>query len=102
MSEWKLVGKLDKRRDFAGNPTESLHKRIRTLAPEINRVEDVGVTSITMEYLKQKVDKAIRKKYPYISDRKADASVGMTMLCSSPVYLSGPEYKDFHIYVRIS
>lgn len=102
MSEWKLVGKLDRRTDFAlgkQSPMDSLHDKIRSLT-NTKEISNVGVTPCTNEYLKKKLEKYAKKKYPYLAKRGLQTAVGMAMLDASPCDLRDGDYLDFHIYVR--
>ena len=107
MSEWKLVGKLDKRSAFAGYPLESLHKQIQKLVPDITSVTEVGVSKKTNEFLRTKVSNYAKKKYPYLTKKYLELSVAMEMLNYSPCDVSkenteNGKVEDFCIYVRRS
>ncbi len=93
---WKLVGKLHKRNDFAGDPIESLHRAITRLCPEARSVSDVAITPNTNAHLKQKLEQHYKKSLQ--GSRRLEYTVSMAMLCHSPA--DYPEGEDFHVYVR--
>lgn len=103
MSEWKLVGRLHKRNDFAigrGSPFEALHRAIRKLT-EADSISDVGITRKTNKYLEKQVQKAVKRDYPYLRSRKLRIAIAMEMLQYSPAEVSGKDMEDFHLYVRV-
>lgn len=97
-TEWKKVGKLDRRSAFSKNPLESLHKAIRKLAPKATEVSEVAVSPKTNEYLRKAVVRYLKKQCPYLSKRHLDLQTGMAMLELSPCDLVGAE--DFFVYTR--
>lgn len=106
MPEWKPIGALDKRRDFAlgsqsedRSPIDRLHSKIRELS-DVQSIIDIGYSTETNEYLEKQLEKFANRKYPYLSKRHVDFSVGIAMLDSSPVTLKGDEFEDFQLYER--
>lgn len=97
-NEWKLVGKLDRRKCFSGFPTESLHKEILRLCPKAKEITQIGVSRKTNAELKKALIKYTKKRFSYYTKERLEIAVSMELLNASPCDVEDAE--DYYVYVR--
>ena len=99
MSEWKLVGVLNKRgMQSVKDPIGKLHGHLMAANPKATSIMAFGMGAAGQAYFKEQITKACKKKFSHLSGRKLASSIALTLLDAAPCDVEGAE--GFEIFTR--
>lgn len=97
--EWQLVEVLSKRMmQSVNDPIGKLHDQLKKVKPEAQSITEFGMGKAGLEYFREQVSKACKKKFPNLSEKKLAGSIAITLLDSEPCDVEGAE--GFEVFIR--
>jgi hypothetical protein len=80
------------------DPITKLHQQLMVIKPEAQSISEFGMGKAGLDYFREQVTKACKKKFSYLSEKKIATSIAMTLLDTEPCDVEGA--KGFEVFIR--